>query len=97
MEGDEGIPVANHAEVLEAVGKRSVQIQGLVKKVIELLKRDLLPKIPEMSPVNLKAAELQQNQAAASQTIKNMVSVETLLFGAACAFAGSMFTKMARN
>jgi Phosphorylase superfamily len=97
MEGDEGVPVANHAEVLEAVGKRSVQMQGLVKKVIEVLKRDLLPKIPELSPVNLKAAELQHQQTVASKKIKTMISVETLAFGAACAIAGSFFSKMARK
>jgi hypothetical protein len=97
MEGDEGTPVANHAEVLEAVGRRSVQMQGLVKKVIEVVKRDFLPKTPELSPVNLKAAELQHQQALASKKVKAAVSLETLLFGAACAVAGSLFTKMARN
>ncbi|KAG7364567.1 purine nucleoside phosphorylase [Nitzschia inconspicua] len=97
MEGDEGVPVANHAEVLEAVGKRSVQMQGLVKKVIEVLKRELLPKIPELSPVNLRSAELQHQQILASQKVNGMISVETLAFGAACAIAGSFFTKMARN
>jgi hypothetical protein len=97
MEGDEGTPVANHAEVLEAVGRRSVQMQGLVKKVIEVVKRDFLPKTPELSPVNLKAAELQHQQALASKKVKAAVSFETLLFGAACAVAGSLFTKMARN
>jgi hypothetical protein len=99
MEGDEGKPVANHAEVLEAVGKRSVQMQGLVKKVIEVLRRDALPKIPELSPVNLKSATLQYEQdlAAANRKNKLTISMETLLFGAACAVAGSVFTKLARN
>mmetsp|Transcript_32277 Transcript_32277/g.54001 ORF Transcript_32277/g.54001 Transcript_32277/m.54001 type:complete len:352 (-) Transcript_32277:101-1156(-) len=99
MEGDEGKPVANHAEVLEAVAARSVQMQGLVKKFIEVLKRETLPKIPELSPVNLQSAAIQyeQEMAAASKKNRTMISMETLLFGAACAIAGSVFTKMARN
>lgn len=97
MEGDEGAPVANHAEVLEAVGKRSVQMQGLVKKVIEVLKREYLPKVPDLSPVNTKSAELQHRTAVVANMIKNIMSVETIAFGAACAIAGSFFAKMARN
>jgi hypothetical protein len=97
MVGDEGVPVANHAEVLEAVEERSVQMQGLVKKFIEVVKREMLPKIPDLSSVNLKAAELQHQQALATKKIKTMISLEALLFGAACAVAGSLLTKMARN
>jgi superfamily II RNA helicase len=93
MEGDEGAPVANHAEVLEAVAKRSVQMQELVKKIIEVLKREKLAKIPELSPVSLKAAVLQQQQMKA----KTMISVETLLFGAVCAVVGSVLTKLAQK
>ena len=94
MEGDEGSPpVANHAEVLEAVGKRSAQMQGLVKKIIEVLKRDRLAKIPDLSPVNLKAAVSQYHK----QKVTSLISVDTLLFGAACAIAGSLLTKMAQN
>jgi hypothetical protein len=97
MEGDEGVPAANHAEVLEAVGRRSVQMQGLVKKFIDVVKRDLLPKIPELSPVNLEAAKLQHQRAVASKKIRTLISLETLMFGAACAVAGSLLTKMSRK
>lgn len=97
MEGDEGAPVANHAEVLEAVGKRSIQMQGLVKTFIEVLKREQLSKIPALTPVNLKTAELQFKEQEVKKRAKNMISVETLLFGAACAIAGSLLTKMSRN
>jgi len=63
MEGDEGAPVANHAEVLEAVGTRSVQLQGLVKRIIDLLRRESLHKIEELPIVNLQKAVDQHRQS----------------------------------
>jgi hypothetical protein len=53
MTGDEGAPVATHAEVLEAVEKRSAQMQTLVKKIVAQLKKELLPKLPPLKSVSL--------------------------------------------
>ena len=52
MEGHEG-PVASHQEVLEAVGKRATQMQDLVKQIVQLLNRQILPDLPDLTPVDL--------------------------------------------
>ena len=53
MEGDEG-PVASHAEVLEAVATRSIQMQELVKEIIKVLSDEsILDGIPSLSPISL--------------------------------------------
>lgn len=53
MTGDEGSPVASHAEVLEAVDKRSIELQSLVKQIVLNVSKDLLPKLPQLKPVSL--------------------------------------------
>lgn len=53
MTGDEGQPVATHAEVLEAVGKRSVQMQTLVREIVALMSAEVIPKLPAMRQVSL--------------------------------------------
>uniref|UniRef100_A0A7S2EFA2 purine-nucleoside phosphorylase n=1 Tax=Trieres chinensis TaxID=1514140 RepID=A0A7S2EFA2_TRICV len=51
--GDEG-PAASHGEVLDAVNKRSEQIQSLVKEVVELLSSSgYIAKIPDLPAVDL--------------------------------------------
>jgi purine-nucleoside phosphorylase len=45
MPGDTA-PPANHEEVIEAVDKRSKQLQTFVKKIVEILKVDVLPNTP---------------------------------------------------
>ena len=52
MEGHEG-PVASHQEVLEAVEKRSTQVQALVKQIVAVLKRKILPELPDLITVDL--------------------------------------------
>jgi purine-nucleoside phosphorylase len=52
MEGHEG-PVASHQEVLEAVGKRATQMQDLVKQIVKVLNRQILPDLPDLTPVDL--------------------------------------------
>jgi len=52
MEGDEGAPVATHAEVLEAVEQRSAQMQELVKQIVATMKTEFLPKLPNLSRVS---------------------------------------------
>jgi hypothetical protein len=86
MEGHEG-PVASHAEVLEAVGKRSIQMQALVKGIIKVLSSDnFLGKIPDLSPVSLHngsySGSLKRNQLSIG------IGFETLAFGAACLATG---------
>ena len=53
MQGDEGSPVATHAEVLEAVAQRSQQMQTLVQTIVEDLRDTVLPHLPELSKVTL--------------------------------------------
>jgi purine-nucleoside phosphorylase len=52
MEGHEG-PVASHQEVLEAVEKRSKQMQELVKQIVTVIKETVLPDLPDLKKVSL--------------------------------------------
>jgi len=83
MGGDEGAPIANHAEVLNTVNKRSTQMQGLVKKIIEILNRNRLQQIKELPIVNLRRAVVQYEQGGKSATthkfgLKAILIVTTL-------------------
>jgi hypothetical protein len=53
MTGDEGAPVATHAEVLEAVEQRSQQMQLLVTHIVETMRDEVLPKLPPLRQVTL--------------------------------------------
>lgn len=99
MEGDEGASVANHAEVLEAVGKRSVQMQGLVKKIIEVLNRNMLEKIKELPIVDLQKAVDQHEQEKKEVTSAEKFGLEILLIAAATlgAVVGSIAIKIIRG
>ena len=83
MEGDEGASVANHAEVLEAVGERSVQMQGLVKKIIEVLNRNMLGKIKELPIVDLQRAVDQHEREEKEATSAEKFGTEMQLIAAA--------------
>jgi purine-nucleoside phosphorylase len=90
MEGDEGRPVASHAEVLEAVAERSVQMQTLVKQIIKVFSRDIFGKLPDLPPVALHHAHLQHKK---NQQVKDtLLSYEALAVGAMCFAAGSLLT-----
>lgn len=52
ISGDEG-PAASHAEVLEAVEKRAIKMQSLVKKLVSNLNKDILPNLTELPPIDL--------------------------------------------
>jgi hypothetical protein len=52
MEGDEGAPIATHAEVLEAVEKRSVQMQTLVRQIVATLRKEVLAKAPPLRQIS---------------------------------------------
>jgi hypothetical protein len=60
MDGDEGAPVASHAEVLEAVEKRSIQMQTLVKELVAQIKNEILPKLPPLRMVSLLVSDEDQ-------------------------------------
>lgn len=92
MEGDEGRPVATHAEVLEAVAARSVQMQTLVKEIIKVVSRESLGQIPDLPPVSLHQANAHYKKI---QSIKEtIISYETLAFGAVCLATGSLLTTL---
>jgi hypothetical protein len=95
MEGDEGRPVASHAEVLEAVAKRSVQMQTLVKGIIKFLQKEVIPTLANLPAVNLNTARLQhqntiQEQKDEKNGYKGGISYETLFAGAVLFAAGSL-------
>ena len=95
MEGDEGRPVASHAEVLEAVAKRSVQMQTLVKGIIKSLQKEVIPNLANLPAVNLNTARLQhqntkQEQEDEENGYKGGISYETLFAGAVLFAAGSL-------
>jgi len=52
MAGDEGAPVASHAEVLEAVQQRSLQMQTLVKQIVSTIREEVLPKLPPLQKIS---------------------------------------------
>lgn len=57
MQGDEGAPVATHAEVLEAVQARSLQMQTLVKQIVATMRSEYLPKLPSLTQVSLLVSD----------------------------------------
>jgi hypothetical protein len=98
MEGDEGRPVASHAEVLEAVAKRSVQMQELVKNIIKALAKEVLPNLPDLPTVDLSKARLQHKKKKMNEAFRDSrVSYETLFVGALLFAAGSMFSSFMRK
>jgi len=52
FEGTEG-PDASHEEVLEAVQERSLQLQTLVKTIVSIFEKEVLPSLPDLPPVTL--------------------------------------------
>jgi hypothetical protein len=50
---DDGEPVATHEEVLTAVNERSKDIQALVKHIVAVMNRSILPNIPSPQKVSL--------------------------------------------
>lgn len=70
MIGDEGAPVATHAEVLEAVEKRSVQMQTLVKTIVAQIAKEILPKLPPLQKVSLLVPNDAENEFHFDQKVK---------------------------
>ena len=103
MEGDEGQPVASHAEVLEAVGKRAAQMQTLVTHIVEKLDERLLHNLENLPPVNLIGAHTEyRRQLSAKEGTKNGttsrgISYETLAVGAIMFAAGFFVSSQVRR
>jgi purine-nucleoside phosphorylase len=55
MPGDKA-PPANHEEVIEAVNQRSEQLQTFVKKIVDILKVDVLPNTTRPKQISLPSA-----------------------------------------
>lgn len=51
--GDEG-PAASHAEVLDAVSGRAIEMQALVREIVVVLNSDVLPILEELQIIDLK-------------------------------------------
>lgn len=68
MEGHEG-PVASHAEVLEAVEKRAVQMQTLAKQIVAVLDRKILKELPDLKPVILVVPKKSKFAAVSASTL----------------------------
>eukprot|EP00977_Amphora_coffeiformis_P007175 scaffold1564_cov174-Amphora_coffeaeformis.AAC.13 len=84
MPGDMG-PAASHEEVIEAVDKRSQQMQAFVKKIVEILKSDVLPNTPRPKQINLTVPKA---------SIVEKISLQTIVLGVAALAAGFMIGKV---
>jgi purine-nucleoside phosphorylase len=78
MEGHEG-PVASHQEVLEAVEKRSKQMQELVKQIVTVTKETILPDLPDLSQVPLIYSSW-KDRLPNSETLKPWIASLAVLF-----------------
>jgi hypothetical protein len=80
MTGDEGAPVATHAEVLESVEKRSKQMQQLVTHIVETLREEVLPKLPPLRQVTLDLkARAKRDYYRAQSNSSNSETASSLL------------------
>jgi hypothetical protein len=64
MTGDEGSPVATHAEVLEAVQQRSQQMQTLVTEIVAHLRDHVLPQSAPLPSVTLTVSRAARKEYA---------------------------------
>jgi hypothetical protein len=64
MTGDEGSPVATHAEVLEAVQQRSQQMQTLVTEIVAHVRDHVLPLSAPLPSVTLTVSRAAQREYA---------------------------------
>ena len=61
MPGDNG-PAANHEEVTGEANNRSAQLQTFVKKIVEILKTEVLPKTPRPKQLSLETPILDETR-----------------------------------
>jgi purine-nucleoside phosphorylase len=102
MVGDEGQPCATHAEVLEAVGKRSVQMQTIVREIVALAKDEILPKLPPLKAVSLIIPKTIRHTMHPSRAAdSHQLVFKTMLVAGAIfalgAFVGSLSLKVSRR
>ena len=83
MPGDKG-PAANHEEVIEAVDKRALQMQAFVKKIVEILKSDILPNTSTPKQLNLTVPK---------PSIAEKIPLQTIVLGVVALAAGFMIGK----
>ena len=81
IEGDEGEAVANHAEVLEVANKRAGEMQTLVRKVVEVMKEDILPKLPPSKQISLAvpASRLGDSNMSTTNLLLHLASAAVLV------------------
>ena len=77
MEGDEGAAVANHEEVLMAVQERSLQLQAFVKKIVEIMKKEMLPTLPPLKQVSL----LSEDSIPRAPTERSTLALQSAVVG----------------
>ena len=87
MPGDKG-PAASHEEVIEAVNQRSTQMQTFVKKIVEILKTDVLPNTPAPEQLDLTVPK---------PSIFEQIPVQSILLGVVAVAAGYMMGKARTN
>uniref|UniRef100_A0A7R9WNZ0 purine-nucleoside phosphorylase n=1 Tax=Craspedostauros australis TaxID=1486917 RepID=A0A7R9WNZ0_9STRA len=98
-------PAASHAEVLEAVSNRSVQMQQLVKEIIVALNKKILPQMPDLSPIEMKYAKMQYEReqkggdfaigadgSSGGSPASGAISMQSVATGALLFVAGSLAT-----
>lgn len=71
MTGDEGAPIATHAEVLEAVATRSTQMQNLVHRIVAILQTDFLPTLTTLPIVSLVVTDTLHQSFHANRQAKS--------------------------
>jgi len=97
MTGDEGSPVATHQEVLDAVAKRSVQMQTLVQQIVATMKTEILPKLPDLPVVSLEVSKEMKNQFYGEQKSSNELELNQLLIGGALVAFGALIGLLAQR
>lgn len=96
MVGDEGAPVATHQEVLEAVAKRSVQMQTLVKQIVATMKIEILPKLPDLPVVSLEVSEGMEKRFYGKKSSPEL-DVTQLVLGGALVATGALIALLAQK
>jgi purine-nucleoside phosphorylase len=87
MEGDEGAPIATHAEVLEAVEKRSVQMQTLVRQIVATMREEVLPKSPPLRKIStLVPDEYYPEKRRERNRIHGIIGISVAVAAAGVAF-----------
>jgi purine-nucleoside phosphorylase len=84
MPGDDSSAAASHEEVIDAVNKRSQQMQSFVKKIVEILKTEVLPTLPALKAISLTVPV---------PSILEGLPIQSILFGAAAVAVGIFIGK----